>query len=474
MLFSSLMFLFIFLPAVLFSYFIVGKRFKNFVLLMFSLFFYGYGGPKFLLLMLVSIFINYIFGLLVDWYRDDKIKVRMILTFSVLANLSFIGYYKYTNFFIQNVNNLFEMKLPMSEIIMPIGISFFTFQGLSYVIDIYREHGKVQKNPLNVALYISLFPQLIAGPIVRYETVAEQITEREETVDKFASGLERFIIGLSKKVLISNSMGLMADQIFGMQFSDISVLLAWIGALTYTAQIYFDFSGYSDMAIGLGRMFGFEFLENFNYPYISTSVTEFWRRWHISLSTWFRDYVYIPLGGNRVNTLKHLRNIFIVWCLTGLWHGASWNFIAWGLYFGIILTLEKFLLASFLDKLWKPIQHLYTMLLVVLGWVLFRAENLSYAVDYLKVMFGIEAVSIINNQSVYYLSEYSFELMMAVVFSMPVYPYIKQKFQKRNTKEKLSVGAVYVIQSIILLGMFLIDMMYLINSTFNPFIYFRF
>lgn len=473
MLFSSLVFLFIFLPAVIFLYYISGKKLRNLVLLIFSLFFYAYGEPKYLLVMLASIAANYFLGLFVDKYRDEEKKAKFILTLAVVMNLSIIGYYKYTNFLIQNANMIFKTSLPFMKIVMPIGISFFTFQGLSYVIDIYRGHGKVQKNPLNVALYISLFPQLIAGPIVRYETVAEQINDRKESIAAFSYGIERFILGLSKKVLIANSVGLIADEIFSTQISDLSVVLAWIGILAYTAQIYFDFSGYSDMAIGLGRMFGFEFLENFNYPYISRSITEFWRRWHISLSTWFRDYVYIPLGGNRVSNAKFLRNIFIVWFLTGLWHGAAWNFIAWGVYYGCLLIIEKLFIGKYIEKLWNPLQHIYTMFFVVLGWLFFRSDTLNYAIQYLTVMMGIRGQSILNSQALYYLFEYKFELIIAFFASFPIYPLIQHRIKNISVDWVRNLTINYV-KPLVLIGLLLMCIMYLVNSTFNPFIYFRF
>lgn len=473
MLFSSLIFLFVFLPMVLFIYYCAPKKLKNLVLLIFSLFFYGYGEPKSLFVMLLSIIMNYVFGLLVDRYRSSKSKAYTILTLTAIGNLAVIGYYKYTDFFIENFNAIFGLSVPLLHIIMPIGISFFTFQGMSYVIDVYREHGKAQKNPLNVALYISLFPQLIAGPIVRYETVAEQINERHVDIDKFTMGIERFILGLSKKVLIANSMGLIADEVFAISTPQLSVLLAWVGVLAYTAQIYFDFSGYSDMAIGLGRMFGFEFLENFNYPYVAKSITDFWRRWHISLSTWFRDYVYIPLGGNRVSQGKLIRNILLVWLLTGFWHGAAWNFIAWGLYFGLLLMLEKFVIGNYLKKLWRPLQHIYALLFIILGWLLFRAETLSYAIDYFVVMFGLSGQQIISSQALYYIFEYKVEFIIATIVAMPVYPLLQEKLVNMKNKT-LSITINYYVKHFILIALVGICIMYLINSTFNPFIYFRF
>lgn len=473
MLFSSLVFLFLFLPSILFVYHISPRKLKNFVLLAFSLFFYGYGEPKNLLVMCFSILMNYLLGLFIDKYRGSKAKAYALLTATAIGNLSIIGYYKYTDFFIENINTMFGLSIPLINILMPIGISFFTFQGMSYVLDVYRQQGKAQKNPLNVALYISLFPQLIAGPIVRYETVAEQIDERHVDIDKFTSGIERFILGLSKKVLIANSMGLIADEVFACQTSELSTLLAWIGVLAYTAQIYYDFSGYSDMAIGLGRLFGFEFLENFNYPYISRTITEFWRRWHISLSTWFRDYIYIPLGGNRVSKGRHIINIFVVWLLTGFWHGAAWNFIVWGLYFGLLLLLEKFVIGRFLDKLWRPFQHIYAMSFIVLGWLLFRAENLSYAAEYLKVMLGTKGQPLISNQALFYIFENKVEIVIAIIAAMPVYPFLQNKLEGLRSRGVYNTIE-YYIKPVLLIGLLGLCIMYLINSTFNPFIYFRF
>lgn len=473
MLFSSLTFLFIFLPLVLLMYYISGRKLKNSVLLIFSLVFYAYGEPKYLIIMVVSIMVNYIIGLLVDRYRDRQILIKIILTTTVIINLGIIGYYKYTDFFIQNFNKLFNKSILVRNIAMPIGISFFTFQGLSYVIDIYRGNGKVQKNPLNVALYISLFPQLIAGPIVRYETIADQIHNRIETIEGFSFGIKRFILGLSKKILIANNIGLIADEVFNIMTPKLSVLLAWIGIVSYTGQIYFDFSGYSDMAIGLGYMFGFQFLENFNYPYISRSITEFWRRWHISLGTWFRDYVYIPLGGNRVSRIKFLRNIFIVWFLTGLWHGAAWNFIVWGLYYGVILILEKLFVGKYINRLWKPFQHIYTMSIVIIGWVFFRSNSMIYARNYLFVMLGLRGQPLIDTQAIYYLIQYRYAFIISIIAATPVCQFIRKKL-KRISIPYFENTVFYVIEPILLIALFLLCIMYLINSTFNPFIYFRF
>lgn len=473
MLFSSLTFLFIFLPIVLLIYYVSNRRFRNYVLLIFSLFFYGYGGPKLLIYMISSIFMNYILGLLIEKYRQDNLKAKIILVLSVFLNLSFIGYFKYSNFILNNINVIFRTSFPMYKVALPIGISFYTFHSLSYLIDIYRGSAEVLRNPFTLILYISFFPQLVAGPIVRYETIASQFYGRKETIDKFANGIERFILGLSKKVLIANSMGYIADQIFNTDIGSLSVLASWVGAIAYTFQIYFDFSGYSDMALGLANMFGFEFLENFNYPYISKSITEFWRRWHISLGTWFRDYVYIPLGGNKVSRAKHLRNIFVVWFLTGLWHGANWTFIAWGLYFGILLTLEKYVFSTIVKKLWKPLQHIYTMFFVIIGWVLFRSQNFNYAAKYIKNMLGFGTRVLNTDQAMFYITEFKLEFLTAIIFSMPILM-IYKKFNSVVKNKKMKYLIIEIIRPVLILCLFIITVIYLVNSTFNPFIYFKF
>ena len=462
MVFSSLEFLFAFLPILCIIYFLVPKKFRgarNIVLLAFSLFFYWYGEPKYLVIMLASILANYAFGLAVH-----KKRSKAVLALAVAVNIGILIYFKYTDFILSNVNRLFHTDLPLQEIIMPIGISFFTFQGLSYVFDVYYGKARVQKNPLNVALYISLFPQLIAGPIVRYETVAEEINLRHENRPEMAEGIRRFIIGLGKKMLLANPMGLVADTVFAIAAGDLTTPVAWVGALAYTLQIYFDFSGYSDMAIGLGKMFGFHFLENFNYPYISKSITEFWRRWHISLGTWFRDYIYIPLGGNRRGPAKHLRNIFLVWLLTGVWHGAAWNFVAWGLYFFAILMVEKYVLGRYLNN---ALGHIYALLLIILGWVIFRSESLSYAASYIGVMFG-QGGGPADGQGIYLLLQYKVEFILAAVCSLPVAKLLGR------TKGKLPDGIYYGAQNAFVLGVLALSVICLINSTFNPFIYFRF
>ena len=357
MVFSSISFLFVFLPLLLAVYFLLPARLRegrNLVLLLFSLFFYGYGGPRFLLLMLLSIAVNYAGGLLA---APGQRRRRLWTGLVTAVNLGLLGWFKYAGFLGANLNRIWT-GLPVPEVALPIGISFFTFQGLSYVLDVYRGEAVAERNPLRVALYISLFPQLVAGPIVRYTTVADEIRSRRETLDAFTDGAVRFLFGLGKKMLLANQLGLLADQVYATRPEFLTTALAWLGAAAYTGQIYFDFSGYSDMAIGLGRMFGFHFLENFNYPYLSQSVTEFWRRWHISLSTWFRDYLYIPLGGNRCAHWKHIRNILVVWALTGLWHGAAWNFLCWGLYFGLLLLGEKYGWGRILERAPAALRHL--------------------------------------------------------------------------------------------------------------------
>ncbi len=470
MVFSSVNFIFAFLPLLFVFYFAVPKKFRkirNFILLVFSLVFYAYGEPRYILVMLASILINYGFGLLLDHnrgWRKKKIR-KSLVVLAVLANIGLLVYFKYTGFLAENLGALLHQSWPVPDIVMPIGISFFTFQGLSYVFDLYYHKAEVEKNPLNVALYISLFPQLIAGPIVRYETVATEIQDREENREDMAAGIRRFAIGLGKKMLIANQMGLIADQIFGMAAGDLTTATAWIGAIAYTFQIYFDFSGYSDMAIGLGRIFGFHFLENFNYPYISRSITEFWRRWHISLSSWFRDYVYIPLGGNRGGKWKHIRNIFVVWLLTGVWHGAAWTFVCWGLYYFVLLMLEKYGLGKRL-KGW--IGWPYTIVLVTIGWVLFRADTITYAWDFIRVMFGAGGVAGWNTESLYLLVQYRVEWVLAVLCSLPLAKLVQTR-QKTAPSAWIEVG-----QLVFAAGVFALSVLYLINSSFNPFIYFRF
>ncbi len=458
MVFSSLIFLFFFLPAVLFFYYIVPQKWlaaRNGVLLIFSLFFYFYGEPRLILLLFASILINYFFGLLM---RSPYKKIW--LTLCIILNVLMLGVYKYLNFFITTANNLFGVSVPLLNIVMPIGISFYTFQALSYVIDVYRRDAWPQKNPFSLALYISMFPQLIAGPIVRYRDVDEQLSQREHKASVFAEGIDRFVYGLAKKVLLSNVFAQIADGIFQRPADDLTFLLAWFGAAAYTLQIYYDFSGYSDMAIGLGKMFGFRFLENFNYPYISRSVTEFWRRWHMSLSTWFRDYVYIPLGGNRCSAKRHIFNLLVVWGLTGFWHGANFTFLAWGLYFGVLLIIEKYTLTKILDKLPRVITHIYALFFIIIGWVLFRSDSLSYALEYLQVMFRPSLT--VDPMIVEYCLRFWPYLLGGVILSAPLYQVVARK----KNFSILSYPLIAVL--------FVLCVMSLLTNSYNPFIYFRF
>lgn len=462
MVFSSTVFLFLFLPITLIIYFnpfLKSRKFKNYFLLLASLLFYGYGEPLFIFLMLFSILTNYILGLKVAGQKHRKLYLIIAYVF----NLLILFIFKYLTFTVENINNILHTNIVL-KITLPIGISFFTFQILSYVIDVYRNPQKVQKNILNVALYISLFPQLIAGPIVRYETIADEITDRKETLKDFTSGFYRFVIGLSKKVLIANYVGLIADNVFyNLSYGTISVVTAWIGAISYTLQIYFDFSGYSDMAIGLGRIFGFHFEENFNYPYIAKSITDFWRRWHISLSTWFRDYVYIPLGGNRVSNGRHIFNLFIVWLFTGMWHGANWTFILWGIYFFALLLIEK--KTKIIENLGK-LSHIYTLLLVIISWVIFRADNIKIAFQYIGNMFGI-GNSIVDTMAKDYLNEIGFIIPLGIVLSTPLIKILWNKF-------KLSTTSKSFIKSVLILILFSLSLIACVKSTYNPFIYFNF
>ena len=422
MVFSSAIFIFGFLPLLLICYFLTPKNKRNYTLLIFSLIFYGFGEPVFLFVMIAIVMIDYLSGILIDKYEKQK---KAVLILSLILNLGLLFYYKYTGFFLDTVNTLFNLRLPVPEIVLPIGISFFTFQALSYVIDVYKKEVKVQKNPLYILLYVSMFPQLIAGPIVRYQTVEDEITKREYSWENIAYGIERFVIGFAKKLIISNHMGRLADIIF--QGTGLTTDVAWIGAISFTLQIYFDFSGYSDMAIGLGRILGFHFNENFNYPYISKSITEFWRRWHISLSTWFRDYVYIPLGGNRKGALRHIFNMFVVWFLTGFWHGASFNFILWGLYYFVFLLLEKYVFNKIFKNIPSVLKHIYALIIIIFGWVLFNCTNLEQCVYYIKTMI----VPNITKQSIelskIYIDEYGIYFIFGILFSTPIYKIVRKK-----------------------------------------------
>ncbi len=465
MLFSSISLLFYFLPLIILVYYIVPKKFKNIILLIFSLGFYMYGEPKYIIVMIISILIAYVHGLLVNKYLEkDKQLSKMFLISSAIFALGFLIFFKYTNFFISNINTVFSSNFTILNLVLPIGISFYTFQSISYVADVYMGRAKVQKKLLKLAMYISLFPQLIAGPIVRYSLVENQLTERKHDFEKFSNGIRRFIIGLSKKILLANSLASLCVAFSSAE--EKTTLFYWIYGFANAMYIYFDFSGYSDMAIGLGKMFGFEFLENFNYPFISKTNTEFWRRWHISLGSWFRDYVYIPLGGNRVNKLKFIRNIFIVWMLTGFWHGAEWTFLAWGLYFAIVLTIEKeskFHFPSF-------IQRILLIFSVIISFILFSATNITDAFKTVGGLFGINTSSFINNETVYYLKSYAVILVLGIFFSTPICKNIIQKLREN----KILNSIINILEIIVLMTLLLVCTAYLIDSSFNPFLYFRF
>ena len=472
MVFSSVSFLFFFLPAVLAVYYMIPARLRgarNTALLVFSLFFYAFGGPRFLLLMLASIAINYVCGLFAA--PGHRLKTRKLaVAAAVTLGLGLLGWFKYSGFLAETINML-KINIPVPNVTLPIGISFFTFQGLSYVVDVYRGDAATQKNPLKVALYISLFPQLIAGPIVRYTTIESAIDTRRENVEDFASGAVRFAFGLAKKMLLANALGEIADNLFAAVPGSLSVTAAWVGAIAYTGQLYFDFSAYSDMALGLGRMFGFHFLENFNYPYISKSVTEFWRRWHISLSTWFRDYLYFPLGGSRVSKTKHIRNIVVVWLLTGLWHGAAWNFVIWGAWVCALLLCEAFIWGKSLEKAPVALRHIYALALIIITRIFFRSDTVSGAVLYIGAMFGSSGI-LVDGQGVFYLVQYWPELVFAVIASMPVKNSVAVFLEKKR-------GALPAIlytwgPKALALALLALSYMKLATGSYNPFIYFRF
>ena len=466
MIFSSAIFLFGFLPLLFLIYFISPKGLKNAVLLVFSLVFYYFGGTRYILLVIGMVSADYLFALLIDRGRFRKVW----LTAAVVSNIGVLFYYKYFGFFAENFNRLFHADITLRDVVLPVGISFFTFQALSYVIDVYRREVAVQKNPFYLLLYVSFFPQLVAGPIVRYQTVEHEIAVRTSSLDDVAYGAERFVLGLGKKMLIANQMGLLADIVYGLD--EPSTPVAVLGALAYMFQIYYDFSGYSDMAIGLGRVFGFHFSENFDYPYTAAGVTEFWRRWHISLSGWFRDYVYIPLGGNRKGVARQIFNLLVVWVLTGFWHGASWNFVLWGLYYFVFLALEKFLLQNRLARLPRAVRCVLTLLVVLVGWVLFRADDLPAAAAMLKALFGLRFSTLGWREAALYLQTYFPYFIMAAVFSAPVYPKaIKRIGRIKNQRLRLlSEAAHYGF----LLAVFAVSVVFLAHSSYDPFIYFRF
>ncbi|MEG1495255.1 MAG: MBOAT family O-acyltransferase [Bacilli bacterium] len=465
MVFSSITFLFYFLPLVFLCYFIVPKKGKNIVLLIASFIFYFYGEPKYIVVLIISCLLNYYFGKLVAKSEGNIAKRYLII--NLIINFGMLFYFKYFNFLIDNINNLFNSEFALIKIIMPIGISFFTFQATSYVIDIYRKRVAPAKNIWTFATYLSLFPQLIAGPIVRYETVADELDNRVLSVNLFSDGVKRFIVGLSKKVLLANVLGEAVSIISGLTAK--TVLSHWMSAIFATFQLYFDFSGYSDMAIGLGLMFGFRFLENFNYPLIARSITDFWRRWHISLSSWLKDYIYIPLGGSKCGSFKQYRNIIIVWLVTGLWHGANWNFILWGLYFGILLIIEKKFLLKFLDK-HRVFSHLYTFILVVISFVIFNHEDLSSILVFLKSMMGLNGLAFINMETIYYLRSYLVVFIIAIIAITPILGKVVNKLRSNERLSKL----LRIAEPVLLLLLLVITVSFIVDESFNPFLYFRF
>lgn len=464
MVFSSLLFLFMYLPIVLLIYYIVPYKFRNLFLFAANLVFYGWGEPVFVLLMLFSTVVDYTNGYFIDKYRDNKKVAKRFLLLAIFINLGLLGFFKYSGFLTQTLNVLPFVNLPVLTIPLPIGISFYTFQTMSYTIDVYRGDCKMQKNIINFGTYVSLFPQLIAGPIVRYQDVADQLDHRKETMEQFTHGVKVFLVGLSKKLLIANQMGLLWD-ILRRDSQTNGVLGSWIGIMAYSFQIYFDFSGYSDMACGLGNMFGFEFLKNFNYPYISKTISEFWRRWHISLGTWFREYVYIPLGGNRKGTKRLIINTFIVWGLTGFWHGASFNFILWGLYFGVILIVEKLFLMKYLQKLPAFVQHIYAVALIMLGWVIFYFEDMSAMGTYFASMFDFSQ-GLLGTESRVAIINYLPLLIVACVASTPLASNIYNKIKNYNWS--------WVPETALCSITLVICTATLVSQSYNPFIYFRF
>lgn len=466
MVFSSITFLFYFLPIVLVAYFVAPKRAKNMVLLIASLFFYAWGEPTYVVLMLLSICGNYFCGKYIEEAkvrRAQKRTVKMYFVGVVVWNLAILFFFKYVNLMISTINHITGSSFAQWNLSLPIGISFYTFQVLSYIIDVYRGNVKAQQNFISFALYVTMFPQLIAGPIVRYTDIEEQLEERTVTLANFGRGAERFIAGLAKKVLLANTLGAIFTQISAYTDSQRSILLVWLGAASYTFQIYFDFSGYSDMAIGLGKMFGFEFMENFNYPYIARSVTDFWRRWHISLSTWFREYVYIPLGGNRVSVAKHIRNLLMVWLLTGFWHGASWNFMLWGIYYGILLILEKYVFGKWMEK-YEKWGHVYTILAFTVGWVIFAFTDFGEMRTYLAQMFFVGGIPFANAQFGYLLTNNLIIIIIGVLACTPLMFKAKKALIKK-------IPALSTFINIVLLGS---SIAYLVYQSYNPFLYFRF
>ena len=466
MVFSSIVFLYIFLPIMLLIYFIVPNKFKNAVMIVASLIFFAWGEIRYIFIMLLLAVMDYICGQKINKYWENKKKKKIFLFIDIGVNLLILFFFKYADFIITNINNITNLSIPLLNIPLPIGVSFNTFQSLSYIIDVYRGTVKCEKSFYNYLAYTTLFPQIIAGPIVRYETVDEELENKNISIDNFTVGIKRFIIGLGKKVLIANNIGVLWNTIEIGDYGSLTFVLAWFGIVAFALQIYFDFSGYSDMAIGLAKVFGMDFDENFNFPYISRSITEFWRRWHITLSSWFRDYIYIPLGGNRKGLLKQIRNVLIVWFLTGAWHGASWNFILWGLYFGGILILEKTFMLKILEKAGKVFSHIYSIVLILIGWVIFAFEDLSQIGMYLQSMFNIN--NFINNETLYYLKNYGLITIIGIICSTLI---VKKFIEKINKSNSNICG---ILETIIYMTIFVLCTANLVSDSFNPFLYFRF
>jgi len=458
MIFSSVPFIFYFLVIFFILYYILPFKLKNYCLLVFSLIFYAWGEPIYIVLMLFTTLIDYINGRILE--KNPKQK-KFYLVFAIMINLALLGFFKYADFLIASINQLFNLQLETLNLPLPVGISFYTFQSMSYSIDVYKGKAKVEHNYFYYLMYVSMFPQLVAGPIVRYETISQQIYKRDINFENFVDGGFRFVIGLIKKVLLANVLGQLFNSITSL--SDISLASAWLGLIAYALQLFFDFSGYSDMAIGLGRMMGFDYLENFNYPYIADSITDFWRRWHISLSTWFRDYIYIPLGGNRVNTFKQICNLLIVWLVTGIWHGAALNFILWGLYYGILLLIEKFILKNVLRKLPKFVCRIYALFFILIGWCIFVFEDTTQLLNYIKLLFNFN--NLYDNYFLYYLKNYAVNLVIGILASTPLLKYICLK--NKSAIMQALIGAIVIL-------LFVVCISYMISNSYNPFLYFRF
>lgn len=464
MLFSSITFIYYFLPIVIGLYFIVPKVMRNYILLIASIVFYSWGEPVYVFLMIFSGVFNYFMAIDIARDKTKGKSGKFTLVFTIVVNLFILSFFKYFGFLMDSINSVIGTDINYTALALPIGISFYTFQALSYILDVYWGKVKIQQNIMKFCLYLALFPQLIAGPIVKYKDIDDQLDDRQVSMEKFGNGVIRFILGLSKKVIIANNVGAIYTTVTSLGNDNLSILTGWIGIIAYTLQIYFDFSGYSDMAIGLGKMFGFEFMENFNYPYISRSVTEFWRRWHMSLSTWFKEYLYIPLGGNRVKVHRHILNLLIVWGLTGLWHGASWNFVFWGTYYGVLLILEKYLYGKYIEKAPSWISHIYTMLIVSIGWVFFSSDTLSDGFQYVGMLFGAGSLPIANAYTLYLIKTSGILIVLAAIISTPMPLKQFRLFSKRHG----------ILGLIIIFMLLIVSTAYLIFSSYNPFLYFRF